>query len=1014
MDNAFDLLLAVVACGLPSAALVTVTYLLVSRWRRPADADGAAAQLGRELATLRTEQRNAAARLAAQIAQLQSIVAEQARALGQAPPVFGSGEPPPATGAEPGVAPPAATVLPAGPPAVPPAAAGPAFGPAATPPTAAPAPAPGAEPADVPIAPSTIPPATAPSAAPSAAGAPPRPPAAFPPSSAGRDLEVQLGARLPVWIGAIALALAGTFLVKYAFDNDLLGPEVRVALGIAFGLGLLGAGERWRAGVPRIPAALSAAGIAVLYASFLSASRFYDLISPLAAFVLMALTTAVAVGLSLRQGPLVAAIGMIGGFLAPYLVGPTPDPRPLPLFGYLLLLQVALMAVSRRRGWGPIAGVALAFGLLWVLGWLAGPFEAGDGRWLGLFVVASATAYAVAALGARGHGAWSAGTGERLARAAGIGGVVVMALVTGAEGFGTVEWAYLALLGAGAIVLGRLRPGFAGLPWVVGGVTALVMLGWPQAPLERDPTAARFLGTALAVGGLYAVGGYAAQWGAPRAWPWAALASAAGATYLLVAFVGGPAVGADVPWGAVCLALAVVYMAAAAPIARRRAGLLAGIDGGGRVTAETGARPAAVVGADMATETPGASPSAPAAPARPAADGAPAAAATASVPDAPDAPLSTVRGAAEALALLAAAATFFLAFAVPIELDREWIGVGWALETAAVVWIAGALDVPQLRRLAWPLAALVAARLLANPLVVDYPIGTRPVLYWLLYGYGLPMAAFGLGAYVAAFDGDRRLSRVLQALAFLLGAALIFLQTHHGFHRADFGRLDVAWAEWGMLAAGWIAYAWLAFRAARRWTWADAVLEAGGRGIAAAGLVAALVGAGLFDNPLWTHVAVGARPIANHLLWVYGLPALLTAGAVRAAAPGRFMHREWREAIGAGAFLLVFLMVTLQVRQMAHGTFLDVGPMTLAERYGYSLAWGLLGLLLLAVGVARANRPARYASLAVMMLTVAKVFLYDLANLQDLYRVLSFLGLGVSLLVLAHVYQRFVFREEAP
>jgi uncharacterized membrane protein len=55
----------------------------------------------------------------------------------------------------------------------------------------------------------------------------------------------------------------------------------------------------------------------------------------------------------------------------------------------------------------------------------------------------------------------------------------------------------------------------------------------------------------------------------------------------------------------------------------------------------------------------------------------------------------------------------------------------------------------------------------------------------------------------------------------------------------------------------------------------------------------------------------------------------------------------------------------------------------------------------------------RYASLAVMLLVIAKVFLYDMANLSDLWRVFSFLGLGVSLLALAWVYQRFVFREDA-
>lgn len=994
MDNAFELVLAVVACGLPSAALVSVTFLVVTRWRRPAGSDGSAAQLGRELATLRAEQRRSAARLAAQIAQLQAIAARLAQAAGQPPPEFEPIEPEGMTapGAPTTTQPPAVSIAPSA-TETPAASAAPPAGmlPAAS---AVPMPAPmSAErlPVQEPAGAGAPPPHAQ---EPAGGDRPPPPPPGPTPTPAGRGLEAQLGTRLPVWIGAIALALAGTFLVKYAFDNDLLGPEVRVALGILFGVGLLAAGERWRMTVPHIPAALSAAGIAVLYASFLSAARFYDLISPLAAFALMALTTAVAVGLSLRQGPLVAVVGMTGGFLTPYLLGPTVDPHPLPLFGYLLLLQVALVAVARRRGWGAIAGVALAFGLLWVLGWLVGPFETGDGRWLGLFLLGSTAAYAVSALRAGGDpGGQASRSSERLTRAALVGSVVAMAVVAGAEGFGTVDWAYLAILGAGAIALARLRPAFVDLPWAAAGITALWMVDWIGS-LDPDDGAGRLLGTTLAIGALYAAGGYGAMFGAPRAWPWAALTSAAGIVFTLVAYLGTRVLGAEWPWGLACIVLAVVYMAAAVPIARRRARLLAG--GRGGVDAEPGVTPGA------APDTlPGAPPDTPSGVAPDTLPGA-----------LPDAPLTTPRGASEALALLAAAATFFIAFAVPIELDREWIGVGWAIEAAAVIWIAGALGVPMVRRLAWPLAGLVAARLLLNPFVLDYPIGARPVLNWLLYGYGLPMAAFGLGAYIAAFDGDRRLSRALQAVTVALGAALVALQVHHGFHRAAFGRLTVDWAEWGALAAGWLAYAWLVLRAGRRWAWAEVVLDGGGRVIALAGLVAALVGAGLFDNPLWSHVPVGAWPIVNHLLWVYGLPALLAAAVLRVADPARFMYREWREATGAGAFLLVFLMVTLQVRQMTHGTYLDTGPLTLAERYGYSLAWVLLGLVLLAVGVARAHRPARYASLAVMMLTVAKVFLYDLANLQDLYRVLSFLGLGISLLLLAHVYQRFVFRED--
>ena len=51
----------------------------------------------------------------------------------------------------------------------------------------------------------------------------------------------------------------------------------------------------------------------------------------------------------------------------------------------------------------------------------------------------------------------------------------------------------------------------------------------------------------------------------------------------------------------------------------------------------------------------------------------------------------------------------------------------------------------------------------------------------------------------------------------------------------------------------------------------------------------------------------------------------------------------------------------------------------------------------------------RYASLAVLLLAIGKVFLFDTAALDGLFRVASFLGLGLTLMALGFVYQRFVF-----
>jgi uncharacterized membrane protein len=186
-------------------------------------------------------------------------------------------------------------------------------------------------------------------------------------------------------------------------------------------------------------------------------------------------------------------------------------------------------------------------------------------------------------------------------------------------------------------------------------------------------------------------------------------------------------------------------------------------------------------------------------------------------------------------------------------------------------------------------------------------------------------------------------------------------------------------------------------------------VEWGGRIILALAAGAAVLLPGLLLNPLWDRHAVGERPVFNLLLWDYGLPAALLG--IATAELWRRGSRKLPAALTTAALILCFLLVTLEVRQAFHGTYLNTGVTTVAEGYAYSAAWILFGTALLVAGVLRQGRPLRYAALAVMLVAVLKVFLYDMSNLSDLYRVFSFLGLGVSLLALAWIYQRFVFRE---
>ena len=76
-----------------------------------------------------------------------------------------------------------------------------------------------------------------------------------------------------------------------------------------------------------------------------------------------------------------------------------------------------------------------------------------------------------------------------------------------------------------------------------------------------------------------------------------------------------------------------------------------------------------------------------------------------------------------------------------------------------------------------------------------------------------------------------------------------------------------------------------------------------------------------------------------------------------------------------------------------------------------SITWAVYALVLLGAGTALKASALRWTSLALILLTIAKVFLYDLGELDGMNRVASLGGLAVALLAVSLLYQRFVFRR---
>ena len=209
---------------------------------------------------------------------------------------------------------------------------------------------------------------------------PPPPPAEQP--GEPFSLERFMGVKLFAWLGGVAMFFGVIFFVKYAFENNLIPPAVRVTLGFITGTSLLIGGlATHRLPKYRVLAqAFCATGVLILYGVSFAAHAIYHFAAfgPVSTFVLMALITLVAFLVAVRLNALVVAVlGMLGGFLTPVLLATGHD-NVFALFGYIALLDIGLLAVSRHSNWRFLTAAAATGTALTQIRWYHGFFTAGS------------------------------------------------------------------------------------------------------------------------------------------------------------------------------------------------------------------------------------------------------------------------------------------------------------------------------------------------------------------------------------------------------------------------------------------------------------------------------------------------------------------------------------------------------------------------------------------------------------------------------------------------------------
>lgn len=170
-------------------------------------------------------------------------------------------------------------------------------------------------------------------------------------------------------VGMLLLLIGVGFLVKYAVEHVRVPIELRLS-GVALGgIALLVAGWRLRLRRPGYAMVLQGGGVGVLYLTVFAAFRLYALLPPVGTFALLVAIAALSSWLAVRQDAIaMAVIAVVGGFLAPILTA-TDTGNHVFLFSYYVLLNAAILGIAWFKAWRVLNLLGFAFtfviGALW-------------------------------------------------------------------------------------------------------------------------------------------------------------------------------------------------------------------------------------------------------------------------------------------------------------------------------------------------------------------------------------------------------------------------------------------------------------------------------------------------------------------------------------------------------------------------------------------------------------------------------------------------------------------------
>ena len=337
---------------------------------------------------------------------------------------------------------------------------------------------------------------------------------------------------------------------------------------------------------------------------------------------------------------------------------------------------------------------------------------------------------------------------------------------------------------------------------------------------------------------------------------------------------------------------------------------------------------------------------------------------------------------------------FAYSLAVAIMFREAGLTLALSAQLLSIAWVIRRYDLTRMNLLLKIVLAIVVIRLTLNPWLLTYSAD----VHWSLWTYGGSAVFCALAAW--RLRGNEQLQKWLEAATLHLFVLTLWAETRYWLYDGEIFRQQVELVEFAINTALWSSLALVYYQRNKVSQNLNIFYLYASRILLASALASYLIV--LFPlNPLWSDQQVSATPILNILLLAYGFPVVVSMLLYR------FYDATTKREFGIFFGLTAFIFISLEIRHLWQGA-LDITVVTSnGELYTYTIVWLLMAVACLLAGSIHYGNSVYKAGFGLMMLVIGKIFLLDMAGLEGLLRVASFMGLGLSLLGLAYLYQHF-------